>query len=57
MKQLEANTIQEAIEQAMLDSGASSTFVKSARGMELTGLSDKQVMAALSAHCGANRTQ
>ena len=43
---MQDNAIQEAIEHAMIDSGASRNFVKSARGMELTGLSDKQVMAA-----------
>ena len=45
-KQLEANAIEEAITQAMLDSGASKTFVNSRRGMQRTGLSDKVVVTA-----------
>ena len=45
-KQLKANAIEEAITQAMLDSGASKTFVNSRRGMQRTGLSDKVVVTA-----------
>ena len=45
-----------AIKQAMIDSGASRNFVKSARGMELTGLSDKQVMAANGGSLSATHT-
>ena len=45
-KQLEANAIEEAITQAILDSGASKTFVNSRRGMQRTGLSDKVVVTA-----------
>jgi hypothetical protein len=56
MKQLEANAIQEAIEQAMIDSGASRTFVKSADGMELRGTSDKQLMAANGGSLSATHT-
>ena len=41
--QLESNAIKEAITQAMLDSGASKTFVNSRRGLQLTGRSDKVV--------------
>ena len=44
--QLEANAIEEAIMQAMLDSGASKTFVNSRRGLQLTGHSDKVVTTA-----------
>jgi hypothetical protein len=43
---LEANAIEEAITQAMLDSGASKTFVNSRRGMQRTGLSNKVVVTA-----------
>jgi hypothetical protein len=45
-KQLEANAIEEAITQAMLDSGASKTFVNSGRGMQLTGPSNKVIVTA-----------
>ena len=38
--------IDEAITQAMLDSGASKTFVNSRRGLHLTGRSDKVVVTA-----------
>ena len=44
--QLEANAIEEAITQAMLDLGASKTFVNSRRGLHLTGRSDKVVVTA-----------
>jgi len=44
--QLEANAIEEAITQAMLDSGASKTFVNSRRGLQLTEHSDKVVATA-----------
>jgi hypothetical protein len=43
---LEANAIEEAITQAMLDSGASKTFINSRRGLELTGPSNKTVVTA-----------
>jgi hypothetical protein len=56
MKQLEANAITEAIQQAMLDSAASKTFVRSSRGMEITGESDKQVMAANGGSISATHT-
>ncbi len=43
--QLEANTIEEAITQAMLvDLGASKTFVNSRRGLQLTGRPNKVVV-------------
>jgi len=45
-KQLEANAIEEAITEAILDSGASKTFVNSRRGMQLTGPSNKIVVTA-----------
>ena len=45
-KQLEANAIEEAIRQAMLDSGASKTFVNSRQGMQRTGLCNKVVVTA-----------
>jgi hypothetical protein len=45
-KMLEANAIEEAITQAMLDSGASKTFVNSRRGMQRTGLFNKVVVTA-----------
>jgi len=44
--QRDANAIEDAITQAMLDSGASKTFVNSRRGMQLTGLSNKIVVTA-----------
>jgi hypothetical protein len=44
--QLEANAIEEAITQAMLDSGASKTFVNSRQGLHLIGRSDKVVVTA-----------
>ena len=44
--QLEANAIEQAIAQAMLDSGNSKTFVNSRRGLQLTGRSDKVVVNA-----------
>jgi soluble cytochrome b562 len=56
MRQLEANAIQEAIEQAMINSGASRTFVKSANGMELTGTLDKQLLAANGGSLSATHT-
>ncbi len=43
--QLEANAIEQAITQAMLDSGASKTFVESRQGLQLTGRSDKVIVA------------
>ncbi len=43
---LEANAIEEAITQAMLDSGASKTFVESRQKLQLTGRSDKVVVTA-----------
>eukprot|EP00804_Cyclotella_cryptica_P030118 CCRYP_009530-RA/>CCRYP_009530-RA protein AED:0.27 eAED:0.27 QI:0/0/0/1/0/0/5/0/696 len=45
-KQLDNNAIDEAIQQAMLDSGASKTFVNTHNGMELTGVSDKVIVTA-----------
>jgi hypothetical protein len=45
-KQLEANTIKEAIKEAMLDSGTTKTVVNSGRGMQPTGPSNKIVVAA-----------
>jgi hypothetical protein len=45
-KQLKANAIEDTITQAMLDSGASKTFVNSRRGLQLTGPSNKVVIAA-----------
>jgi hypothetical protein len=56
MRHIEANAIEEAIQQAMLDSAASKTFVKSSRGMEVTGESDKQVMAANGGSISATHT-
>ena len=44
--QLKANAIKDAITQAMLDSGASKTFVNSKRGLRLTGRSNKVVVTA-----------
>jgi hypothetical protein len=45
-KKLEANAIEEAITQAMLDPCASKTFVNSSGGVQRTGLSDKVVATA-----------
>jgi hypothetical protein len=44
--QLEANAIEQAITQAMLDSGSSKMFVNSRQGLQLTGRSDKVVVTA-----------
>jgi hypothetical protein len=44
--QLDANAVEEAITQAMLDSGASKTFVNSRRGLQLTSRSDEVVITA-----------
>jgi len=44
--QLEANAIEEAITQAMLDSGASKTFVNSRQGLQLTARSGKVIATA-----------
>jgi hypothetical protein len=44
--QLEANAIEKAITQAVLDYGASKTFVNSRRGLQLTGRSDKVAATA-----------
>ena len=43
---LEANAIEQAITQAMVDSGASKMFVESRQGLQLTGRSDKVVITA-----------
>jgi hypothetical protein len=45
-KQLEANAIEEAITQAMLDSGASKHFFNSGQGMQLTGTPNEVVVTA-----------
>jgi hypothetical protein len=46
VKQLKANGIEHAIMQAMLDSGASKTFVNSQQVLQLTGPSKKVVVTA-----------
>jgi hypothetical protein len=46
VRQLEDNAIEHAITQAMLDSGASKTFVNSGQGLQLTGPSEKVVVTA-----------
>ncbi len=53
---LEANAIEQAITQAMLDSGASKTFVASRRGLQLTGHSDKVVVTASGTKLQATHT-
>lgn len=45
-RQAENQAIDEAIKEAMLDSGATSNFIKSATGMKLTGPSSKVVSTA-----------
>jgi hypothetical protein len=45
-EQLEANAVDETITQAMLDSGASKTFVNSRRGLQLTGKSNETIVTA-----------
>eukprot|EP00804_Cyclotella_cryptica_P002199 CCRYP_018252-RA/>CCRYP_018252-RA protein AED:0.18 eAED:0.16 QI:0/0/0/1/0.4/0.16/6/0/1101 len=55
-KQLKTNAIDEAIQQAMLDSGASKTFVNTHKGMELTGISDKVIVTADGAEVPATNT-
>ena len=52
----EANAVEEAITQAMLDSGASKTFINSHRGLELTGLSNKTVVTANGSELPASNT-
>jgi hypothetical protein len=54
--QLDTNAIDKAITQAMLDSGASKTFVNSRRGLQLTGRSDKIVITAGGAKLQATNT-
>ena len=54
--QLEANAIEEAITEAMVDSGASKTFVNSGRGMQLTGPSNKIVVTANGTELPASNT-
>jgi hypothetical protein len=56
IKQLEANAIKEAITQAMLDSGASKTFVNSRQGMQLTRSLDTVVVTANGTHLSALNT-
>ncbi len=55
-KHLEANAIEQAITQAMLDYGASKTFVASRRGLQLTGRSDKVVVTASGTKLQATHT-
>jgi hypothetical protein len=55
--QLETNAIEEAITQAMLDSGASKTFVNSRQGLHLTGRSDKVVLTASGTKLQATNTR
>ncbi len=54
--QLKANSIEEAITEAMLDSGASKTFVNSGRGMQLTGPTNKIVVTANETELPASNT-
>jgi len=54
--QLEANAIEEAITAAMLDSGTTKTVVKSKRGLQLTGQSDKIVVVANGGELAASNT-
>jgi hypothetical protein len=54
--QEEAHAIEEAITQAMLDSGASKTFVNSRRGLQLTGTSNKVVVTANGTELPASNT-
>jgi hypothetical protein len=56
-KQLEANAIEEAITQAMIEFGTSKTFVNSQRGLELTGRSDKVVVTASGMKLQATNTR
>ena len=55
-KQLEANAIEEAIKEAMLDSGTTKTVVNSGRGMQLTGPSNKIVVIANGGELAASNT-
>eukprot|EP00804_Cyclotella_cryptica_P001131 CCRYP_008401-RA/>CCRYP_008401-RA protein AED:0.27 eAED:0.27 QI:0/0/0/1/0/0/4/0/702 len=55
-KQLETNAIDEVIQQAMLDSGASKTFVNTHKGMELTGISDRVIVTTDGAEVPATNT-
>ena len=55
-KQLEANAIEEAITEAMLDSGTTKTIVNSGLGMQLTGPSNKIVVAANGGELTASNT-
>ncbi len=45
-RQLDNAALDEAIQEALLDSGASCTFVQSGKGMQLTGPSDRRVVTA-----------
>jgi hypothetical protein len=54
--QLEANAIDQAITQAMLDSGASKTFVESRWGLQLTGCSNKVVVTTSGTKLQATHT-
>jgi hypothetical protein len=54
--QLEANAIEEAITEAMLDSGTTKTVVNSGRGLQLTGPSDKIVVVANGGELAASNT-
>ena len=55
-KQLEANAIEEAITEAMLDSGTTKTVVNSGQGMQLTGPSNKIVVTANGGELTASNT-
>ena len=48
--------IDDAIRQAMLDSGASKTFVNSTHGLKLTGSSNKVVVTANGSELPASNT-
>jgi hypothetical protein len=55
-RHLEANAIERAITQAMLNSGASKMFVESRQGLQLTGRSDKVVVTASGTKLQATHT-
>ena len=55
-KRVGANAIDDAIRQAMLDSGASKTFINSKHGTKLTGTSDKVVVTADGSELPASNT-
>jgi hypothetical protein len=54
--QLRASAIEEAITEAMLDFGASKTFVNSGQGMQLTGPSNKIVVTVNGTELPASNT-